>query len=172
MNHLKIIDVCQIFRKHSSYRRLWVRIVFIVSHVCQSEELRHPRNSFCMTIFVSRIPITCKIYGTCYYCTFLYHELVSSWVLCVRGYVQFKKKKQGPTRCLYQTYFIAIEWVSTVVELHSYFVVIHGCNTVLVTVEKVYVNIGFITRVKPLSKIYVTIKYSSCLLSAQAGIQQ
>jgi len=88
----KLIDMCHIFRKHSSYQWLWVRIVFIVSHICQSEELHWlPRNNFCMTIFVLCIPITCKIYGTCYYCTFLYHELLSSWVLCVRGYVQFQK---------------------------------------------------------------------------------
>ena len=44
-----------------------------------------------MKILFSCIPITCKMYGTYYYSTFLYYELLSSCVLSVTRYVQFKK---------------------------------------------------------------------------------
>jgi hypothetical protein len=103
----KLIDMCQIFRKRSSYWRLWVQIVFIVSHVCQSEELcRLPRNNFCMTIFVYASPSHVKfmvLVITVLFCTMNF---------CLRGFYawgnMYNFKKQGPTGCLYQTYFIAI----------------------------------------------------------------
>jgi len=103
----KLIDMCQIFRKHISYWQLWVQIVFIVSHICQSEELhRLPRNNFCTTIFVLCLPIKCKIYGTCYYCNFC------TMNFCLRGFCvwgdMYNLKKQGPIWCHDQTYFVTI----------------------------------------------------------------